>query len=229
MVSKIYNLEVTLKSDTLIGSGEGYGAIVDSDVIFDDCGIPYIPAKRVKGLLRDSARIAGNMLATAELNLGNCSTEELFGIAGMEASADISVSNLYVEDYENNYKWIDFFIRGKDFNEKISKETVMQYFTSLRRSTQINEDGVAKDHSLRTARVIKRENAFYGTIELRGKDKEQLKKKECLLAIACMNLRSIGTKRNRGFGEVEAVVKEVGSSLNEKYADSLTKKSEEIK
>ena len=226
MVAKKYDLKLTLKSDTLVGSGEGYSAIVDSDVVFDDCGIPYIPAKRVKGLLRDSARIAGDMLATAELNLDNCSLEELFGIPGMEASADITVSNLYVEDYENNHKWIDFFIRGKDFNKKISKETIMQYFTSLRRSTQINEYGVAKDHSLRTARVIKRGNDFYGDVELRGTDDNDLKKKECLLALACMNLRSMGTKRNRGFGEVEAELKDGNSSLNEEYVKTLIKLEE---
>lgn len=229
MVTKKYDLKLTLNSDTLIGSGEGYGAVVDSDVVFDDCGIPYIPAKRVKGLLRDSARIAGEMLETAKLELNRCSLDELFGNPGMDASADISVSNLYVEDYENNHKWIDFFINGKDFHEKISKETVIQYFTSLRRSTQIDEDGVAKDHSLRTARVIKRGNVFYGNVELRGTDDADLNKKECLLALACMNLKNIGTKRNRGFGEVKAELKERGSSLNEKYEGILIKEVEETK
>ena len=37
-----------------------------------------------------------------------------------------------------------------------------------------------------------------------------------LLALACLNLRHIGTKRNRGFGEVECkLYEETGTTLNE--------------
>ena len=45
-------MKITIKllSDALINSGEGFGAIIDSDVVFDDIGLPYIPAKRIKGL-----------------------------------------------------------------------------------------------------------------------------------------------------------------------------------
>jgi CRISPR/Cas system CMR subunit Cmr4 (Cas7 group RAMP superfamily) len=52
---KTYTLKLTLLSPCLIGSGEGFGAVIDSDIVFDEFGIPYIPAKRIKGCLRDSA------------------------------------------------------------------------------------------------------------------------------------------------------------------------------
>ena len=44
------NLKVKLKSYTLCGSGEGRG-LIDSDIVFDRHGIPFIPGRRVKGLL----------------------------------------------------------------------------------------------------------------------------------------------------------------------------------
>ena len=44
-----------LKSDSCAGTGEGVGGIVDVEVNFDEHGIPYIPAKRIKGILREEA------------------------------------------------------------------------------------------------------------------------------------------------------------------------------
>ena len=48
-----HKINVKLKSDALIGSGEGFGAIIDTDVVFDEVGIPYIPGRRIKGCLKD--------------------------------------------------------------------------------------------------------------------------------------------------------------------------------
>lgn len=45
----VFTFNLELLSDTLIGSGEGWGATIDTDVVFDDFGLPYIPARRVKG------------------------------------------------------------------------------------------------------------------------------------------------------------------------------------
>jgi CRISPR/Cas system CSM-associated protein Csm3 (group 7 of RAMP superfamily) len=52
---KDLQLEITLDSDALVGSGESYGSIIDGDVVFELNGLPYIPAKRIKGCLRDAA------------------------------------------------------------------------------------------------------------------------------------------------------------------------------
>ena len=38
---KTLTIELKLLSNTLIGSGEGFGAIIDTDVVFDETGIPY--------------------------------------------------------------------------------------------------------------------------------------------------------------------------------------------
>jgi CRISPR/Cas system CMR subunit Cmr4 (Cas7 group RAMP superfamily) len=47
-------LELHLESPVLIGSGEGWGSVIDTDVVFDEVGLPFIPARRVKGVLRES-------------------------------------------------------------------------------------------------------------------------------------------------------------------------------
>ncbi len=57
MVHKTYKVQIQLLSDTLIGATEVYGAIIDKDSVFDEVGLPIIPGKRVKGILRAEAEL----------------------------------------------------------------------------------------------------------------------------------------------------------------------------
>ena len=59
MSRKEQQLIITLKSDLCAGSGYSYAGIVDSDLCYDIYGIPYIPAKRLKGCLREAAGLIG--------------------------------------------------------------------------------------------------------------------------------------------------------------------------
>ena len=53
---------------------------------------------------------------------------------------------------------------------------------------------------MRTIRVLQKGHIFYGTIHINAEKAEDIIN---TLALACLNLRHLGTKRNRGFGEVE--------------------------
>ena len=46
---------VELKSDLMTGSGSGFAGVVDSDIEYELYGLPFIPAKRLKGCLRECA------------------------------------------------------------------------------------------------------------------------------------------------------------------------------
>ena len=50
-------MKITIKllSDLCTCSGETYNSVVDMDVVYDEDGIPYIPAKRIKGCIREAA------------------------------------------------------------------------------------------------------------------------------------------------------------------------------
>ena len=50
-------MKITIKllSDLCTCSGETYNSVVDMDVVYDENGIPYIPAKRIKGCIREAA------------------------------------------------------------------------------------------------------------------------------------------------------------------------------
>ena len=48
-------LKVTLLSDLCVSAGESYNAYVDIEAVYDEYGIPFIPAKRLKGCIREAA------------------------------------------------------------------------------------------------------------------------------------------------------------------------------
>jgi CRISPR/Cas system CSM-associated protein Csm3 (group 7 of RAMP superfamily) len=214
---KNYKMKITFISDAIPGSGEGYGAVIDSDIIFDEVGIPFIPAKRIKGCLRESTHDVCTMLKESEAKIievnlsmveGKCKTDkkekkeftlvrEIFGEAGMKTSAPISFSNFTIKDYKENFDALVYFERT--YPEIVSPQRVVQTYTYLRQSTAIDETGIADDHSLRTFRVLKKGKLFEGTIGIENQDPGV----EKLLALACWNLRYIGTKRTRGFGEIQ--------------------------
>ena len=52
---KILQLTIELKSDMCCGTGTGDGVQFDTVSAYNDYGLPYIPAKRLKGLLREQA------------------------------------------------------------------------------------------------------------------------------------------------------------------------------
>ena len=43
-----YIVTISLESNCLLGSGEGWGSVVDADIVFDNIGLPYFPARRLK-------------------------------------------------------------------------------------------------------------------------------------------------------------------------------------
>ena len=72
-----YKLVLELKSPTLIGSGSGFGAEIDTDIVFDELGLPYIPSKRIKGCLRDAIKEIEEMFSLAGVDLEKVASTKL--------------------------------------------------------------------------------------------------------------------------------------------------------
>lgn len=200
------DLNIELLSDTLVGSGEGWGATIDSDIVFDKYGLPYIPAKRIKGCLRESAVEVLEMFEKAKIRfVSQKEIDSLFGRVGQAVSGELSVSNAYIENYTSNKQWVEWL--ENEYGSIFSKDIVLNTFTSIRRQTAIEKNGIKKEHSLRTSRVLNRGLNFSAKMETSGEIETDF------LSFAARNLRHIGTNRNRGFGLVSC-------SLNgEKIAD----------
>lgn len=195
---KKYSLKLELLSPTLVGSGVGFGASIDADVVFDELGLPFIPAKRVKGCLRDAAVEVKEMFTIAGIETGELQIEHTFGKPGSDTGAPVYFSNLTVEDDERNRAWLRYFVESESYKQFVTPERVLNALTEIRQQTQIGNDGVAFEHSLRTIRVLRKGMTFFGDVRIDSDDDSLLN----TLLFACLNFRRFGTKRNRGFGEV---------------------------
>lgn len=208
----MFEIIIRLNSDCLIGSGKGYGAVIDSDVILDDLGIPYIPGKRIKGLLRNSACDVISMFNLSHIslldspnNLKMCDLiDELFGKPGDSISSIIRVDNFFIKDYYDNYdkiqKELQYF--KNKFPALLNHQNITQNFCNIKNQTKINIDGVAADKSLRTNRTVKSGILFKGKIDFECENALQ-ETYHKLIYYASLNLRNMGTNRTRGYGNIE--------------------------
>ncbi len=193
-----YRIQLELTSPCLPGAGEGRGSVIDTDLVFDSCGLPYFPARRLKGALRESANEVIEMLQQAKISYFEQGLiEHIFGVPGDIEGGKIYFSNLHLPQYDEVSAWCRWALQ--EYNNILSPDVITNVLTELRQQTSINENGIAEDHSLRTVRVLKTGLSFEGEISLLSKNETAID----LLALSCANLHRLGTMRNRGFGCVK--------------------------
>lgn len=185
-------IRIELLSDLCTYSGETYNSLVDMDVIYDEYGIPYIPAKRIKGCIREAA------LEMQEL--GVISAEEyhrLFGREGNQKST-FWLSNAYIKDYKQILSDLQKF----QVKELVTPQNVLEQYTSMRTQTAVNlENGVADKTSLRTMRVVNKGLVFEAECAVKEEDKKNFKNAASLV-------KHMGVSRTRGLGLVCMTVDE---------------------
>ena len=205
-----YILAIKLKSSGCPGAGHGWGGTIDTDIVYDDLGLPYIPGRRLKGILREMAEDVIKALDKAngayfqESHLTN-----LFGNRGAKDTSPLIVENAYLQDYSLLRQWL-LWAKSKE-PQVLSRDKVLATFTHLRTHTAIEREitnkgsqqvlrikGIAKEGSLRVIRVLNRDTEFQSEIELYSDDPLL----EELLALSVQVFRSFGGKRNRGLGKV---------------------------
>ena len=231
-MSKQYELVITLKSDLCAGSGYSYAKLIDSDVNYTNAGIPYIPARRIKGCLREAANL-----------IGENSIEELFGCGGKEKVQGVYIGNAYLSKVGKEKEMAEMNdvleqiqnSSNKSQKEYLNSQNVLRQFTSLKTQTKVDrETGVADDTSLRVTRMVNHyspfesegELQFIASVSFSDKEKEDAWF-ESLKRIT-KALRNMGLNRNRGLGSVtcELVYKEILDeelkNMRSKYAITVS-------
>ncbi len=208
------DIPVTIKllSPTHLGSGRA-DVNLDQDVVTDRLGIPFFPGRRFKGLLYESLLEVADMGASG---LVLCTREEADTLFhhGRDDGPQMLVPDFHLDEYDElkaGWAYLE-----ENYQEWFTAEEVLEEYSSIRYQTAINEKtGTAEDGSLRNLRVIDSGLSFHGTITiLDGGEKERT-----LLALALANLKSCGTKRNRGFGAIECTMPG-GESLVKKAVEA---------
>lgn len=173
----IIKYKIEFFSNWHCSSGLAAGADVDTLVIKDDNNLPFIPGRTIKGLLRDAMRelIGYNDLTPEKIN-------ELFG---------------YNNDKDSYYKkgCVSFTNATLDKSEinTIVKNNLSSFLYKSFTSTAIDENGIAKDSSLRSIETVVPcvlHAILYGVPE----------ESETYFENAFKYIKRLGLGRNRGYG-----------------------------
>lgn len=190
-----YQLRIELLSDLCVSDGGVYNSMVDTDCCHDEMGFPYIPAKRIKGCLRECAQELNDWGKNIDIN-------EIFGESGRSGKGDsdkragLRIGNAYLSGFED---------MRKDAAEHsghilFHPQHVLDRFTSLRTQTAVSQEtGVADPHSLRTMRVINKGLVFTAEVDMPASALGSMES-------CCAVFQQMGISRTRGFGEVKATI-----------------------
>lgn len=199
-----YKVEIELLSDATFGDGSSKAFVVNSDVLTDKDGFPYMRAKTFKGNLQKSM---------SEIGIGDKELlESLFGSAGIndfdeKKKSKLQFSDLVIaSDIKTKKDYIDsqlshiFIDNSQEPNEEEKKKVVIDCFTDIKHSVKL-EDGIAKDKSLRSERVILKGSKFETSIYTKSKLSDVEKE---ILSDGLKSLKNIGLKKYRGRGLLRA-------------------------
>ena len=190
-------IKIELLSDLCTTSGETYNSLVDTDITYDEYGIPYIPAKRIKGCIREAA------LELVEFGIIDKSMlHKVFG-GGESDISSFWLSNARVADYDMYVNDINNF----GHKEITRHQNVIKRFTYMRTQTSVDKDtGVAKENSLRTIRVAKKGLVFEADCgELSSEFDINVFKESVSL------VKHMGMSRTRGLGLVNMSLQDTDS------------------
>ena len=173
--------EIEFFSNWHCGSGLAAGADVDALVIKDKNGLPYVPGRTIKGLLREAASILSDDKETV------CT---IFGVSGDEDNHQIGSSffgNATLSHAEYQY---------------IVEQGLAPHLYQTFASTRIDENGIAKDNTLRKIETVvpcKLEGEILNVPD--GAEQE--------IEDAMSFIKRMGTGRNRGYGRCKVSICEV--------------------
>ncbi len=175
-------MDITYKiefyTDWHCGSGLAAGADVDALVVKDKNNMPFVPGKTLKGLVREAV-------------------EELRGLQGKEADKSfVDIFGYFEKDKEEMGKGSMFFTNAELNNDEydtIVSNNASRFMYRNIASTAINNDGIAKEHSLRKMEVVV-PCTLYGKIH----DVPEGMADEIIKSLGF--IKRLGQNRNRGLG-----------------------------
>jgi len=189
MADLIYKIEFL--SDWHCGTGLTSGSDVDLLVIKDENGLPFVPGKTLKGLLKEAAKTIKEYDSTIEK--WDEFIKSIFGIETEKGSNITEEGKCYFSNAVLSEK-----LQKDLINTPKLKETLYRKIAS----TAIDDNGTAKKHSLRKIEVTI-------PLEMYGKISEFDKQYKDMMNKCFNYTKRLGTTRNRGLGRCIITIYEV--------------------
>ena len=202
---------IKFHTDWHCGSGLAAGADVDALVVKDENGLPYIPGKTIKGLVREAmSDIIGFRQGCAPSSNNEIQVDDssdfitAFGYSGKLEYEE-------PKDEKEDYKLIKHgaaFFTNAELNEDeksaIVKQGLARFMYRSIASTAINENGIAVEHSLRKMEVTvpcTLEGNILNVPESLADD----------IIDALKYIKRLGQNRNRGLGRCSITAEKGGT------------------
>ena len=178
--------KVDFHTDWHCGSGLAAGADVDALVVKDKNNMPFIPGKTIKGLVREAV-------------------EEIRHIQGKNTDEVFINSFGFFDNKDEKKKGCMFFtnatLEENEYKAIISNEASRFMYRNIA-STAIDDNGIAKEHSLRKMEVVV-PCTLFGTIHDVPKEMTE----EIVKSFGF--IKRIGQNRNRGLGRCTLLLESI--------------------
>ena len=185
-----YTLKIDLRSALICANGNSIGNTVDHDVCLDECGVPYIPARCMKGCMR---KAADELTACGVLDAAT--VDALFGVDNR--AAHLILDNAYL--FGNKSIGKQLIQSGYTYAEISRAFTGVDVKISLRGEEHTQVNGLWYVRSVHQS--IGSQNLFF-TARVQCDDPLY----EHTLQTVCRALRHIGAGTTRGMGVVQCTL-----------------------
>ena len=173
------NYTITFYSPWHCGSGTSAGADVDELTIKDAQGMPFIPGKTLKGLIREAVEDYARYTGNAKLQ-----RDQIEMVFGSLENCKIGMAH-----------FTDAFFEEKEYQAIVSNNAQSFLFKKLT-TTSIGENGIAREHSLRSLEVTVPCTLYASIIGVPADACEMIEKSFGFI-------KRLGQKRNRGLGRCD--------------------------
>lgn len=204
-MTKTVTLRFELLTPATFGRGGGLAGSVDQEVEHDQYGLPFLRGRALRGLLAEEIESLLDVLGERQ-QFWQETRNRLLGVSGaISENGILRVSDARLS--EGLWRLLAWSVeRRKDTrvgDPRVHPTTMLEALTSIRRQTAMTERGAPEPASLRSLRVVLPGLLFESTLTF---DEEPDKKDLALLAAATLAWRRVGVSRNRGRGNVKAVL-----------------------
>ncbi len=184
-MSQTIEYQITFFSDWHCGSGLSGGFGIDQLVILDKNGLPFIPGRTLKGLLRDAAENLSDLDQPNQTSW-NIFINKVFGTKKGAAEVNYITASCFFSDGQLPADIRNHLSDHKDLKHFIFRESS---------STAIDRNGLATEHSLRVKQTVIPLTIMADISSFPGDDDFENKLSSCMKWI-----KRLGVNRNRGLG-----------------------------
>ncbi len=141
---------IELHSDACIHSGYSYRGLIDNDVCCDRFGLPFIPARRLKGCMREAAGMLKMHPAIKKVSidylfgergqalsvLGKTQTDGGSGEKAAGGYGNVIIENAHIPNYEQIWEVLERF-EGTPIERYAGRQDILAQYTSVRAQTRM--------------------------------------------------------------------------------------------